>query len=56
MSVTQIDIDDEALSEAMRLMGTTTKKDTVEYRAPGVRGAAQAPGSGRKAGRARRSW
>ncbi len=29
MSVTQIDIDDEALSEAMRLMGTTTKKDTV---------------------------
>jgi Arc/MetJ family transcription regulator len=29
MSVTQIDVDDEALSEAMRLMGTTTKKDTV---------------------------
>ena len=29
MSVTQIDIDDEALSEAMRMMGTTTKKDTV---------------------------
>ena len=29
MSVTQIDIDDEALSEAMRLMGTTTKKETV---------------------------
>ena len=29
MSVTQIDIDDEALSEAMRLMGTSTKKDTV---------------------------
>lgn len=29
MSVTQIDIDDEALSEAMRLMGATTKKDTV---------------------------
>jgi len=28
MSVTQIDIDDEALSEAMRLMGTTTKKDS----------------------------
>jgi len=29
VSVTQIDVDDEALSEAMRLMGTTTKKDTV---------------------------
>jgi len=29
VSVTQIDIDDEALSEAMRLMGTVTKKDTV---------------------------
>lgn len=29
MSATQIDIDDEALAEAMRLMGTTTKKDTV---------------------------
>jgi Arc/MetJ family transcription regulator len=29
MSVTQIDIDDDALSEAMRLMGTNTKKETV---------------------------
>jgi Arc/MetJ family transcription regulator len=29
MSVTQIDIDDDALSEAMRLMGTSTKKETV---------------------------
>ncbi|GAA3017503.1 hypothetical protein GCM10020229_30870 [Kitasatospora albolonga] len=29
MSVTQIDIDDEALAAAMQLMGTTTKKDTV---------------------------
>jgi Arc/MetJ family transcription regulator len=29
MAVTQIDIDDEALAEAMRLMGSTTKKDTV---------------------------
>ena len=29
MSITQIDIDDAALAEAMRLMGTTTKKDTV---------------------------
>ncbi|MFF7246222.1 type II toxin-antitoxin system VapB family antitoxin [Embleya sp. NPDC008237] len=29
MSVTQIDLDDEALAEAMRLMGTTTKKETV---------------------------
>ncbi|MFI6502246.1 type II toxin-antitoxin system VapB family antitoxin [Nonomuraea typhae] len=29
MSVTQIDLDDEALKEAMSLMGTTTKKDTV---------------------------
>jgi Arc/MetJ family transcription regulator len=29
MSVTQIDIDDEALSEAMRLMGSATKKETV---------------------------
>ncbi|MBO0881135.1 MAG: type II toxin-antitoxin system VapB family antitoxin [Mycobacterium sp.] len=29
MTVTQVDLDDDALSEAMRLMGTTTKKDTV---------------------------
>lgn len=29
MSVTQIDIDDEALSDAMRLLGTTTKEDAV---------------------------
>jgi Arc/MetJ family transcription regulator len=29
VSVTQIDIDDDALSEAMRLMGSTTKKETV---------------------------
>jgi Arc/MetJ family transcription regulator len=29
MSITQIDIDDQALSEAMQLMGTTTKKETV---------------------------
>jgi Arc/MetJ family transcription regulator len=29
MSITQIDIDDEALAAAMRLMGTTTKKETV---------------------------
>jgi Arc/MetJ family transcription regulator len=29
MTVTQIDLDDDALGEAMRLMGTTTKKDTV---------------------------
>jgi Arc/MetJ family transcription regulator len=29
MSVTQIDIDDDALSEAMRLMGSTTKKKAV---------------------------
>ncbi|MFF0111903.1 type II toxin-antitoxin system VapB family antitoxin [Streptomyces prasinus] len=29
MSVTQIDLDDEALADAMRLMGTTTKKETV---------------------------
>ncbi|MFC4124068.1 type II toxin-antitoxin system VapB family antitoxin [Nocardia rhizosphaerae] len=29
MTVTQIDLDDEALGEAMRLMGATTKKDTV---------------------------
>ncbi|MEH0633924.1 MULTISPECIES: type II toxin-antitoxin system VapB family antitoxin [Streptomyces] len=29
MTVTQIDLDDEALAEAMRLMGSTTKKDTV---------------------------
>ena len=29
MSVTQIDLDDEALAEAMRMLGTTTKKDTV---------------------------
>jgi Arc/MetJ family transcription regulator len=29
MSATQIDIDDEALAEAMRLSGAKTKKDTV---------------------------
>ncbi|MCX4747230.1 type II toxin-antitoxin system VapB family antitoxin [Kitasatospora sp. NBC_01287] len=29
MSVTQIDIDDEALATAMRLMGSSTKKETV---------------------------
>ncbi|RVX46572.1 Arc/MetJ family transcription regulator [Nonomuraea polychroma] len=29
MSVTQIDLDDDALREAMRMMGTTTKKETV---------------------------
>ena len=29
MGVTQIDIDDEALAEAMRLSGETTKKNTV---------------------------
>ncbi len=29
MSLTQIDINDEALAEAMRLMGTKTKKETV---------------------------
>lgn len=29
MSVTQIDLDDEALAEAMRLSGAKTKKDTV---------------------------
>jgi len=29
MSLTQIDIDDDALAEAMRLSGAKTKKDTV---------------------------
>ncbi|MGV9423590.1 type II toxin-antitoxin system VapB family antitoxin [Streptomyces sp. NPDC003656] len=29
MTVTQIDLDDETLAAAMRLMGTTTKKETV---------------------------
>lgn len=29
MSVTQVDVDDQALAEAMRLMGTSTKKDTI---------------------------
>ena len=29
MAVTQIDLDDEALDEAMRLSGMRTKKDTV---------------------------
>jgi Arc/MetJ family transcription regulator len=29
MALTQIDIDDDALTEAMRLSGTKTKKDTV---------------------------
>jgi len=29
MSLTQIDVNDEALAEAMRLMGTKTKKETI---------------------------
>ncbi|MEV7597752.1 type II toxin-antitoxin system VapB family antitoxin [Kitasatospora sp. NPDC089797] len=29
MSMTNVDIDDAILAEAMRLMGTTTKKDTI---------------------------
>jgi Arc/MetJ family transcription regulator len=29
MGLTQIDIDEDALAEAMRLSGTKTKKDTV---------------------------
>lgn len=29
MSVTQIDLDDDALDEAMRLSGSKTKKETV---------------------------
>ena len=29
MTVTQIDIDDEAMAEAMRLSGARTKKETV---------------------------
>jgi Arc/MetJ family transcription regulator len=29
MTVTQIDIDEEALAEVMRLSGATTKKETV---------------------------
>ena len=29
MGITQIDIDDEALADAMRLSGERTKKDTV---------------------------
>jgi Arc/MetJ family transcription regulator len=29
MSITQIDLNDEALAEAMELMGTKTKKETV---------------------------
>ena len=29
MSVTQIDLDDDALNEAMRLSGSKTKKETV---------------------------
>ena len=29
MSITQIDLDDDALTAAMHLMGTTTKKETV---------------------------
>ncbi|GHA09409.1 hypothetical protein GCM10010345_12400 [Streptomyces canarius] len=33
--MTQIDLDDEALAEAMRLMGSTTKKDTVNVREAG---------------------
>jgi Arc/MetJ family transcription regulator len=29
MSVSRIDLDDEILAEAMRMLGTTTKEDTV---------------------------
>lgn len=29
LAITQIDLDDDALAEAMRRAGTTTKKDTV---------------------------
>jgi Arc/MetJ family transcription regulator len=29
MSLTQVDINDEALAEAMSLMGTKTKKETI---------------------------
>jgi Arc/MetJ family transcription regulator len=29
MAKTKVDIDDEILAEAMRLMGTTTKKETI---------------------------
>ncbi|MFE7562415.1 type II toxin-antitoxin system VapB family antitoxin [Kitasatospora sp. NPDC057500] len=29
MSITNVDVDDAILAEAMRLMGTTTKKDTI---------------------------
>lgn len=29
MSITNVDVDDAILAEAMRLMGTSTKKDTI---------------------------
>ncbi|MEV7004516.1 type II toxin-antitoxin system VapB family antitoxin [Streptomyces sp. NPDC093982] len=29
MSVTNVDLDDEVLAKAARLLGTTTKKDTI---------------------------
>ncbi|MEU3397638.1 type II toxin-antitoxin system VapB family antitoxin [Streptomyces filamentosus] len=29
MSVTNVDVDDEVLAEAAKLLGTTTKKDTI---------------------------
>ncbi|WP_306193283.1 type II toxin-antitoxin system VapB family antitoxin, partial [Streptomyces sp. MK5] len=29
MSVTNVDLDDQALAEAAALLGTTTKKDTI---------------------------
>jgi Arc/MetJ family transcription regulator len=29
MSVTNVDLDDDVLAEAARLLGTTTKKDTI---------------------------
>ncbi|MGQ4598244.1 type II toxin-antitoxin system VapB family antitoxin [Nocardia sp. R6R-6] len=29
MAITEIDLDDEAVAEAMRLMGTSTKNETV---------------------------
>ena len=44
MALTQIDIDEDALSEAMRLSGAKTKKDTVNLALRGPRALRHAGG------------
>ena len=41
LAVTQIDLDEDALAEAMRLSGAKTKKDTVNLALRDLRGQAE---------------